>query len=179
VLINFKDPSVLYASTARTNAGCFLFDINLHKSTDGGTSWTDFEPNPSPDLVPNPYPGGCRTSGARMTMDPIDPNTLYLPFGDDYDGFTVIKTTDGGADWTDRGAAGLGGASEINALVIDPNTPTTLYAATDIGVFRSTDGGTSFIPAGFANTTVVLLAIDPVRSNVLYAAASGSFLRTV
>ena len=69
---------------------------------------------------------------------------------------------------------GKSGASQVNALVIDSNTPSTLYAATDIGVFRSTDGGASFILAGFANMRVLLLAIDPVRSNVLYAATSSN-----
>jgi hypothetical protein len=82
---------------------------------------------------------------------------------------------DGGANWKNLGADGLGTASAVNALVIDPNMPAILYAATDIGVMRSTDGGASFIPAGLANTWVVLLAIDPVNSNVLYAATSSDF----
>jgi photosystem II stability/assembly factor-like uncharacterized protein len=95
-------------------------------------------------------------------------------YGNDYDGFTIFKTTDGGTHWVNLYSDALGFPDQINALVIDPNTPATLYAPSDIGVFRSTDGGASFTLAGFANTRVVLLAIDPVRSNVLYAATSNN-----
>jgi photosystem II stability/assembly factor-like uncharacterized protein len=106
-------------------------------------------------------------------MDPVDPNTLYVVHGNDYDGFGIFKTTDGGADWIDSPFA-LGSASFVNALLIDRNTPTTLYAATDLGVLRSTDGGASFLPTGLANTPVAFLAIDPVHRNVFYAAASNN-----
>jgi photosystem II stability/assembly factor-like uncharacterized protein len=109
-----------------------------------------------------------------MAMDPADPNTLYVVYGNDYDGFTIFKTTDGGTHWVNLYSDAVGSPDQINALVIDPNTPATLYAATDVGVSRSTDGGASFTLAGFANTRVVLLAIDPVRSNVLYAATSNN-----
>jgi photosystem II stability/assembly factor-like uncharacterized protein len=106
-----------------------------------------------------------------MAMDPIDPNTLYLPYGDDwYGGFTIIRSTDGGVDWTSLGGAGLGDASYINLLAIDPRAPTNMYVATDVGLFRSTDSGGNFAPVGFANTHLGLLAIDPVHPGVLYAA---------
>ena len=168
MLIDFTNPNILYLGIARPGGGCYSGDIFLYKSTDGGATWNDSISSYSTAV-------GCQTATDVMAMDPIDPNTLYLPFGDDWNGFTVIKTTDGGEHWKNFGAAALRAASEVNALVIDPNTPTTLYAATDIGVFRSTDGGASFLPAGFAKTTVVLLAIDPVHSDVLYAATSSNF----
>ena len=41
-------------------------------------------------------------------------------------------------------------------------------------VLRSTDGGASFLPSGLANTPVAFLAIDPVHSNVFYAATSNN-----
>jgi len=106
-------------------------------------------------------------------IDPIDPNTLYLPYGDDYDGFTILKTTDGGASWKDL-YAGLGDVSSVNTLWIDPNTPSTLYAATDLGVLHSTDGGASFLPTGLPNTPVAFLVIDPSHPNVLYAATANN-----
>ena len=163
LLFDPTNPNVLYLAT---NGCYFANNVNLFKSTDGGVVWGN--------IIPYSPASGCAAVTEVVALDPIHPNTLYLPFGDDYDGFTLIKTTDDGVNWTNLGAAGLGAASEINALVIDPHTPTTLYVATDVGVFRSMDGGASFVPAGFTNTTVALLTIDPIRSNVLYAATSNN-----
>jgi hypothetical protein len=72
----------------------------------------------------------------------------------------------------DRWSSVEGGA--INALAMDPVTPTTLYAGTVIGVFKSTDGGGNWtlvntglteiytgVWPGLTNTEVHALAIDP------------------
>jgi len=69
--------------------------------------------------------------------------------------------------WTSNGLKG----ESINALAIDPATPTTLYAGTDGGVFKSTNGGGhwSAVNAGLTNTNVRALAIDPVTPTTLYA----------
>jgi photosystem II stability/assembly factor-like uncharacterized protein len=168
LLIDFTNPNVLYlqpigASVCSPAAGV----IDLYKSTNGGTGWSNIWSH-SPVF-------GCQVESPAMAMDPIDPNTLYLPYGDSYyGGFTILKSTDGGADWTNLGGAGLGDASYIGVLAIDPRAPTNMYVATDVGLFRSTDGGANFAPAGFANTLVGLLAIDPVHPAVLYAATSAS-----
>jgi photosystem II stability/assembly factor-like uncharacterized protein len=170
MVIDFTNPNVMYVATARPG-GCYSGDTNLLKSVDGGSNWSGLEP----------FQGaGCETTDI-MAMDPIDPNTLYLPLGDDWVGLTVYKTTDAGAHWTSTGCPppyncwGLIPGDEVNAFLIDPNTPGTLYAASDFGVFRSTDGGASFLAAGIANTEVALLAIDPRHSKVLYAAASNIY----
>src|SRR6266581_5286468 len=58
----------------------------------------------------------------------------------------------------------------ITALAIDPLTPTTLYAGTyGGGVFKRTDGGTSWSATGLTNIYVSALAIGPVAPNKLYA----------
>jgi len=71
--------------------------------------------------------------------------------------------------WTSLGPEG----GTINSLVIDPLTPTTLYAGTDGGrVFKSTNGGESWsaLNLGFSDTPVTkILAIDPVTPTILYA----------
>jgi hypothetical protein len=53
-------------------------------------------------------------------------------------------------------------------LVIDPQTPTTLYAD---GVSKSTDGGATWgaLNTGLEHLTVLALAIDPVAANRVYA----------
>jgi photosystem II stability/assembly factor-like uncharacterized protein len=169
LLIDFTNPNTLYLGTARPG-GCYSGDILLFKSTDGGTTWNDLSPTTDDH---QPLRSGCEVHRVP-TMDPIDSKTLYLPYGDDYDGFTILKTTDEGANWKNLYAGLLGDVSWVNALLIDRNTPTTLYAATDLGVLRSTDGGANFLPTGLANTPVAFLAIDPFHPNVLYAATSNN-----
>jgi len=62
----------------------------------------------------------------------------------------------------------------VAALVVDPTVPTTLYVATDVGVFRSVDEGASWtsFDAGLPNVSVVDLAVDPARG-LLRAATHG------
>jgi photosystem II stability/assembly factor-like uncharacterized protein len=127
----------------------------------------------------NPINSGCSTDGL-LAMDPTEPNTLYLQYGDDYDGYQLRKSTDGGASWRFTGLRNL---NALNALVIDPSTPATLYAATGStspegdsvigGVQQSTDGGATWNVVGLANKDVSLLAIDPFQPNVLYAVGTG------
>ena len=51
-------------------------------------------------------------------------------------------------------------ANPVASLAIDPTTPTTLYAGTPIGVFKSTNGGITWsVPAMAMNVTSI--AIDP------------------
>ena len=62
------------------------------------------------------------------------------------------------------------------ALAIDPVDPATLYAGTSGGgVFRSTNGGGSWIAinAGMTSTNVLALAIDPAIPTTLFAGTSG------
>ena len=65
----------------------------------------------------------------------------------------------------------------VSALALDPTTPTTLYAGTSDGVFKTTDGGTSWSPVntGLAvlSTTVRALALDPTTPTTLYAGRAG------
>jgi photosystem II stability/assembly factor-like uncharacterized protein len=70
--------------------------------------------------------------------------------------------------WTSNGPEG----GRINALAIDPLTPTTLYAGTrHSGVFKSTNGGGdwSAVNTGLTSISVSALAIDPVTPATLYA----------
>jgi IPT/TIG domain len=77
-----------------------------------------------------------------------------------FSGFTdevghLFETTNGGASWTDVSChvanCGTPGATDlpntpVNDVVVDPNdlTNNTLYVATDVGVFVTTNGGTSW-----------------------------------
>lgn len=70
--------------------------------------------------------------------------------------------------WTTNGPGGF----FVLALVVDPVTPTTIYAGTRSGgVFKSMDAGASWfaVNAGITNLEISALAIDPVHPDTLYA----------
>jgi uncharacterized protein (TIGR03437 family) len=88
------------------------------------------------------------------------------------------KSTDSGATWGPLDALPF---AVPQMLVTDPNTPNTVYAAsTDLGVFKSTDGGASWTAAnnGIATPSVQVLAIDPVHPQTLYADATPAYAPT-
>ncbi|HZF12739.1 MAG TPA: hypothetical protein VFE33_28455 [Thermoanaerobaculia bacterium] len=69
--------------------------------------------------------------------------------------------------WTPIGPNG----GPVYTLAIDPVTPTTLYAGTNGGVFKSVDGGASWTLAsrGLGNHLVVALTLDPHQPTHLFA----------
>ncbi len=66
----------------------------------------------------------------------------------------------------------------VRSIVMDPTAPDTLYANTDMSLFKTTNGGVSWstaydiLPGG----SLSLLTIDPDHPNILYAGGSDGFL---
>src|ERR1700733_5956980 len=97
----------------------------------------------------------------------------------------IFKTVNGGASWSDVGchtadcAIPLGtdlANTPVNDILLDPDDPTrgTLYVATDIGIFVTTNGGATWatMGAGLPNVVVLSLALhEPSRT--LRAATHG------
>ena len=73
-------------------------------------------------------------------------------------------------------SAGLTSFSFVRSLIIDPQTPTTLYLGSLKGIFKSTDGAASWtnmengiqLPQAMS-----ALAIDPRSTDVVYGASLG------
>lgn len=78
----------------------------------------------------------------------------------------------GQADSTAVGSESEG--ANVTALAIDPVVPSTLYAGTTGGVFKSTDGGEQWLAvnAGLPSSHVNMLAIDSLAPETLYAGTS-------
>ena len=73
----------------------------------------------------------------------------------------MFKSSDSGETWA-AAQNGLPANEPIGRLVIDPDAPAHLYAATQSGVFQSTDGAASWTPinSGLPTLDVSDLSID-------------------
>jgi hypothetical protein len=114
---------------------------------------------------------------ARAMIDPNNANTAYVTLA----GFGlaagqhVWKTTNLNAATPTWTVAGTGIPDlPVNSFVIDPANSNNLYAGTDIGVFRSTDGGQSWQPFSNGLPRVAVFDIKLQNANrVLRIATHG------
>jgi photosystem II stability/assembly factor-like uncharacterized protein len=87
------------------------------------------------------------TSGGSVAFG-RDDETIYLGIGDPFDVYptvagVIVKSTDGGRTWGP--IVSLPGATSVRDVKVDTSGATdTVFAATNVGLFISTDGGNSY-----------------------------------
>jgi len=165
MVIDPRTPTNLYVGGAN---GAF-------KTTDGGATWATVDTG----LV---FPGTTAPVDVNaLAIDPTTTGTTATLYAGGSSG--VFKTTDGGATWSPLNAGfpltnGLPTTPDVTSIVVDPVTPTTVYAGTSFqGVFKTTNGGTSWTASGngltFPNSPsfvdITALAIDAKSPNNIYA----------
>jgi photosystem II stability/assembly factor-like uncharacterized protein len=173
-----SDPNVIYVGAG---AGIIRPDLatgdGVYKSVDAGKTWTHL---------------GLRDSQmiANIDVDPKNPNRVFVaalghPYGPNPER-GIFRSTDGGANfqkvlYKDEYTSG-------NDVRIDPSQPNTVYAAlwqqqqqfiegqafggTDGGIFKSTDGGSTWAKLGGGLPEGVIqanLAIAPSNPKIVYA----------
>ncbi|MDQ3667959.1 MAG: hypothetical protein M3410_15585, partial [Acidobacteriota bacterium] len=136
---------------------------------DFGDSWSPLITSPDAGATWNALYG---PPFAALAIDPHHANTIYAGTFDftyfGYEGFDsrngVLKSSDGGVSWNTTGLTN----TAVEALVVDPVNPNTLYAVTRgfysnprgfRGLFKSTDGGASW--SAINNGLVHLIGTDP------------------
>ncbi|HKU23487.1 MAG TPA: choice-of-anchor D domain-containing protein [Terriglobales bacterium] len=82
----------------------------------------------------------------------------------------VFEYIDGSGAWNDL--SGNLPDVPVNDIAVDPDMPNALYVATDIGVFATTDGGTTWAPLGTGLPSVVVLGLKVQHATRVLRAAS-------
>jgi len=140
----------------------YLSDGYFYHSTDSGDHWT---------LIPIKMGPEGGDGVVALAINPANPSVMYVASAYTYYQQTlcrILRSTDGSSTWTvalDAGDALLG--IDLYAIVLDPATPTTVYAAGDTGVIRSTDGGDHWTDTGL-HQGVTSLVVNPATAT-LYA----------
>lgn len=143
------------------------------KTTNAGTTWVPiFDEQPS-------YSIGV------VTLDPTTPEVVWVGTGENVSGRHVgwgdgvYRSRDGGQTWQ---SMGLSKSEHIGRILVDPRDSNRLLVAAEgplwsaggeRGVFRSTDGGTTWAPVLQIDehTGVTDLEFDPANPDVVYAAS--------
>jgi photosystem II stability/assembly factor-like uncharacterized protein len=177
-----SNPDIIYVGSG---AGIIRPDLStgdgMYKSTDAGMTWTHL---------------GLRDSQmiADIEVDPTDPDRLFVgvlghPYGPNEER-GIFRSTDGGHTfekvlYRDEYTSG-------NDVLIDPTNPQIVYATlwqqqqgfressefggAGNGIFKSTDGGTTWRPltAGLPSVIEANIALAPSNPDVMYAMVAGT-----
>ena len=136
-------PDVLYAAMSSVPG------FSLYRSADGGWSWSE---------------RGLLTTASRPSAIAVHPTDEYTVYIASY--FGLHKSTNGGSSWVVQPCT-VDGQTQTNSVSafdgniddvkLDPDTPATVYIAVRTrGVFKSTDGGSSWVRLGAGVTFDVL-----------------------
>jgi photosystem II stability/assembly factor-like uncharacterized protein len=197
ITVSPTDPSIAYVAVEglQLGAGPANRFNGIAKTTDSGRTWrlVHRESNrPSPQMTSSWFEERASVAGPDVWFDvpydigvsPTNPDVVFIT-----DFFRTYRTLDGGGhftqvhsraagahQWTTRGLD----VTTAYGVHVDPFEARRLFISyTDIGLFRSEDGGQSWmissegVPQNWRNT-VYWMVFDPAERGLAWAALSGT-----
>ncbi len=125
ITVSPANPSVMWVSVENPATSNLT---GLYRTNDGGNTW----------LAKSANGVNCSAQcwyAMVLTASPTDTSTVY------FSGLSLYRSLDRGTTFTD---VALPIHVDHHALVFDPQTPTTMYAGTDGGIYRSLNIGASW-----------------------------------
>ena len=157
--VNPINPDVVFSGYTRKY---FQTEAMVRRSLDGGESWS------TALTVPN------STGITSVAIDPQKPQTIYAgSTGASSDGGgQIYRSSNNGDTWSKLNSHftmfTIWGQSQLFG---DPEDPSTAYAATWLaGIWKTTDAGKTWTELSGAPKSSTSISINPMDSNVLYAA---------
>ncbi len=142
-------PNIIY--TGSSDGGVFA-------SQDNGATFQDVTDNLPARFITD------------IVVDPVVSTTVYVSLGG-FQAGQVFKSTTGGKNW--KNISNNLPDVPATALIINPNNSRNLFLGTDVGVFQTNDGGSSWqLVPGIPVVSIFDLAIN-VKLGILRAATHG------
>jgi len=147
-VVDYSNPNIMYSTSQYGN---------VYKSNDGGNSF-------------NGITGSISGSGAWVTpytLDPVNPNTIYLGYED------VWKSTNGGNTWNT--ISNFPNSIDLKSLVVAPSNNNVIYAATNNTIYTTTNGGGNWtnITSGLPNNVITYISVHNLDPNIIWVSLSG------
>ncbi len=157
--------------------------LTYYQGTAGGGVWKTSDAGVSWSNVSDGYVNTA--SVGSIAVAPSDPNVVYVGMGEDSPrgvttshGDGLYRSSDAARTWTHLG---LVKTRSISRIRVHPTNPDLVYLAAqgspymptpERGVYRSSDGGTSWEQVHFVSESAGAsdLAMDPSNPRILYAA---------
>ncbi|MBK7771731.1 MAG: hypothetical protein IPI48_14750 [bacterium] len=158
VRVSNANPDIVWAGSRMDANG------RINVSTDNGASF-----NPT-----SLYPLAVMGPASGLATHPTNANTAYAMFS-----FSkrpkILRTTDLGANWTDITGYNGSGVTSSNGfpdvavydLVVWPNDTNRLWAATEIGIVESLNGGASWALANYNLPAVGVWRLTAVEDEII------------
>jgi photosystem II stability/assembly factor-like uncharacterized protein len=177
LVLDPANPTTIYAGTGEENfSGDSYYGAGILKSTDGGTTWTQYcSVFCGPVGGDGYYGGGARIGG--IAIDPANNQTLLAAVALlNADG--IYRSTDGGQTWTQVLSGNPG-----TAVIFDPTGGFAyaalgnsfsggtegVYVSTDGGQTWNTDNGAGAHSLALTNAGRIVMAMAPSSPKTLYA----------
>jgi len=143
--LNGRIRSLVFASARRLYAGTVAGGV--YRLDQAGGVWTRTQINTIGGAAALPLAGVV----TDIAVDPADTTggSVYITFGGSGDYRHVWHFN--GAGWTQRSGPAAGNVDSLldvqaNAIVTDPANPAHVYVGADIGIWRSTNTGATWVP---------------------------------
>ena len=168
IVINYDEPNVVYASTGEGQTSTLgQPGEGIFRTTDGGDTWEQLPGTNIYNWI------------NKLAIHPEDPSIIYAVYstGSEQEptfGGNVIRTTNGGNNWSFPLIFSL--SPPLTDIDISPANPNLIIASGQNAVWRSTDGGMTFVNQVSATTgdipsgnRRIEVAMFPGNVDIVYA----------